>query len=140
MAKVPSCWKDTNLGFVLNLQIRGCEELGVYPLGQPGVNLAPWCPNGKAEVERACDGEDNVPNDPPQEGIQEEEHKIHDIHDGQGESDLVRAKSVTEVPVITGANLHADHGIDGFSEGECQEPIRFGELATEDKEPEKNGG
>jgi hypothetical protein len=37
-------------------------------------------------------------------------------------------------------NLHANHGINGFPEGEGQEPIRFGELATKYGEPEKNGG
>ena len=137
---VPGCWKGTNLGFVLGLQIRRREEFGVDPLRQPGINLAPWCPNGKAEVEGPCVGEDDVPNDPPQEGIQEEEDEIHQIHDGQGESNLVSAENVTEVLVVTGVNLHAYHDIDGFSEGEGQEPIGFGELTTKDKEPEKNGG
>ena len=137
---VLDCWKDPNLGFVLYLQIRGCEEFGVDPLRQSGINLTPWCPNGEAEVEGACDRENNVPNDPPEEGIQKEEHEIHDVHDGQGESNLVCAKSVAEVLVVAGVDFHADHGIDGFSEGERQEPIRFGELATKDEEPEKNGG
>ena len=104
-------------------------RLEVDPLRQPGINLAPWCPNGKGEVEGPCDGEDDVPDGPPQEGIKEEEYEIHQIHDCQGESNLVSAKSITEVLVVAGANLHADHGINGFS----GEPIGFGELATEDK-------
>jgi hypothetical protein len=97
-------------------------------------------PDRKAEVERACDGKGSVPNNPPQEGIQEEQHEIHQIHDRQSESDLVCAKCIAEVLVVTRANLHAHHGINGFPEGEGQEPIRFGELATKYKEPEKNGG
>ena len=92
VAEVPGCCKGTNLRFVLCLQIRSSEEFGVDPLQQPGMNLAPWCPNGKADVEGACDGEDDVPDDPPQEGIQEEEYEIHQIHDGQGEGDLVSAE------------------------------------------------
>ena len=82
---------------------------------------------------------DNVPDDPPQEGIQEEQYEIHQIHDRQSESDLVCAKCITEVLVVTRANLHAHNGINGFPEGEGQEPIRFGELATKYEEPEKNG-
>ena len=56
------------------------SEVAVYPLWQPGIHLTPWCPNGEVEVERACNREDDVPDDPPEEGIQNEEHGtcIHD--------------------------------------------------------------
>jgi hypothetical protein len=124
---------------MLDFQFQSCEEFGVDPLWQPGVNLMPWCPDRKAKVERACDGKDNIPDNPPQEGIQEEQHKIHQIHNRQSEGDLVCAKCITEVLVVTRVNLHAHHSINGFPEGEGQEPIRFGELATKYKEPEKNG-
>lgn len=105
-----SCSRGTNLWFVLDLQVRSCKELGVDPLGQPSIDLAPWCPDGKAKVKRARDGKNNVPDDPPQESVQEEEDKIHKIHDGQGESYLVHAKSITKVFVVAGLDLHADHG------------------------------
>ena len=72
------------------------------------------CPNGKAEVKGARDGENGVPDDPPQEGIQEERK----VHDGQGECGLVSAESVTGVLVVAHLNLHSDHGIDRPLEGE----------------------
>jgi len=50
----------------------------------------------------------------------------------------VPAESVAKELVITGVNLHADHGIYGFLEGGCREQIGFGELATEGREQEKN--
>ena len=84
VAKTPSYPKNANLGFILDFQIRGCEELG-------------------------------------------------------GSSSATGYKSRAEVLVVTRANLHAHHGINGFPEGEGQELIRFGELATKYEELEKNG-
>ena len=74
-------------------------------------------PYGKAQVKGTFDGENNISDDPPREGIQEEKHNIHGIRDGQGESDLISADSVTEVPVAR-LHLHSDHGIHRLSEGE----------------------
>jgi len=41
-----------------------------------------WELGWKGQSKRACDGEDDIPDGPPQEGIQEEEHKVHNIRDG----------------------------------------------------------
>ena len=143
------CLRGTNPWLVLELQIQSGEELGVDPLVQPSANLAPWCQNKEAQVEGAGDGENNVPDyppqegdgennvpdDPPQEGVREKKHEIHEIRDGKGESNLVCTKSVAEVLVIAGLDLHADRGIDGLSEGECRGEMGLGEFAAKDEQP-----
>ena len=66
----------TNLGLVLRLHVSGSQDLGVDPLGQPCVDVLPRSPDGQTEHERPRDAERRVPDDPPEEGVQEVEHQV----------------------------------------------------------------
>ena len=80
-------YKD--LGLVLDFHVASRNDLGVNSLGQSGENVFPWGPDTHTEGEGSSDGKDSVPNDIPQEGVEEEERKVHDVHDSQCEGGLV---------------------------------------------------
>ena len=124
------------LGLVLNLHISRSQQLGVDPLGQTHVDILPRRPNGQSKAERPGNAEHRIPDDPPQEGIQEEEHEIHDVHDRERERSLVPAKCVAEVLVVAAVDLHTDHDLDRVLERQREEEVRLRELAAEDEEPE----
>ena len=63
------------------------------------------------------DTEDRVPNDVPQESVEEEEDQVHDKHDGQRKRCLIPAKRTAEHLVAAVLNLHSDHHLDGITEG-----------------------
>ena len=126
----------TNLGLVLGLHVRGSQDLGVDALREAGVDVLPRRPDGEAEAERASDAEHGIPDDPPKECVEEEEHEVHDIHDRECERGLVPAEGVAEVLVVTASNHHPNHDPDRVLEGESEEEVRLGELAAEDEEPE----
>lgn len=70
------------------------------------------------QPKRTRDGKYSIPYDP----------QIRGIHNGQGKSDPVCAKSVTEVLVITGLVFQTDYGVNRRSERECRDPTRLDEL------------
>ncbi len=73
------------LRLVLNLHLATSKQLGIYPLRQPGENILPRRPNTQPKLEAPRDRENRIPNNVPQERIQEEQHQIHHIHDSQSE-------------------------------------------------------
>ena len=81
--------RDEDLGLVLDFHITGSDNLSVDSLGQSSKDILPWGPDTHTEGEGPSDGEDGVPNDIPQEGVEEEERKVHDVHDRQSEGGLV---------------------------------------------------
>ena len=63
----------TCLGLVFDLHIGGGEQLGIDSLGQSHKDVFPRSPDAHSQCERSTDGEDGVPDDIPQEGVQEEQ-------------------------------------------------------------------
>lgn len=51
---------------------------------------------------------------------------------------MVPAQSVAEDLVVTVLNLHASHDLDGITERQGQEEVRFDVFQTEDQYPERN--
>lgn len=123
----------------------------------------PWRPDRETDGERASDRVDcrrertkvsgrplqsrrgrerltGVPNDIPEEGVEEEEAEIHAEHDGEGERRLVTAKGVAKNLVRAVLHLHADHDAHGVLEREGEEEVRLGELAAKDEDPEHDAG
>ena len=121
------------LWLVLDLHLSGRQQLRVDSLRHAREDLAPWCPDGDTELERAHHGEDNQPDDVPQVRVQEEQDEVHDIHDGERERDLVAAERGTEVLVAAVLHLGPRHDRDRAAERLRKEEVRLGELAPEDK-------
>jgi hypothetical protein len=57
------------------------QQFCVNPLRQPRIDILTWCPNRQARGKALRNAEDGVPNDVPQESVQEEKDQIYDIHD-----------------------------------------------------------
>lgn len=129
--------RDQDLGLVLDFHVAGSDNLGVDSLGQSGKDVFPWCPDTHSKRERSSNRKDRVPNDIPQECVEEEEREVHDVHDGQGEGGLVGAEGVSKVSVGTVLDLHADHDSNRVSEREGQEEVGFGEFTSENQDPQQ---
>jgi hypothetical protein len=126
------------LGLVLDLHLCGREELGVDPLWQTSVHLLPRRPDGDAHVERAANGEDDVPDDVPEVGVEEEHDQVHDVHDPERELDLVLADHVPEHWVRAVEHLRARHDRDSRGERGREEEVRLRELEAKDERPERH--
>ena len=111
--------RDEHLGLVLDLHVLRGEHLGVDALGQARVDVLPRRPDGEAEGEGARDGEDRVPDDVPQERVEEElrgsaerdlnpshQREVHDEHHRQRERWLVHAQADAEQAVRAVLDLH----------------------------------
>ena len=79
----------TYLGFILHFHIGGGKKLGVNPFREANVNILPRRPNRETQGERTRNTEDRIPDDPPQECVQEEEYEVHDVHDRERERRLI---------------------------------------------------
>ena len=126
------------LGLVLDLHICGGEQLGVDTLRQARKNVYPRGPDRQAECKGPSDTEDGIPNHIPQERIKEKEREIHEVHDGESECGLVGAQSGPEDRISTSLDDHTDHGKNGVAEGQCEEEVGFGKLATENENPHQD--
>ena len=131
--------KFANLRLVLRLHVRRRQNLRVYALREPGVDVLPRRPDRQTQSERAPDGEHGVPDDPPEERVEEVKHEVHQVHDRQRERGLVPTQRVPEVLVVAAVDRHADHDLDRVLERQREEEVRLGELAPEDEEPEQDG-
>lgn len=128
-----------DLGLVLDFHVVGGQELGVDSLGQPHEDVFPRRPNAHAEGKRPSDTEDRVPDDVPEESVQEEEDEIHDEHDRERKRGLVAAETGTKRLVVAVLHLHTDHDPNGITERQGQEEVTLGELETENEDPEHDG-
>ena len=72
---------DAYLGFVLDFHDVCGQKFGIDSFRQTGKDVLPRGPDGKSQPKRASDAENSIPNDEPQEGIQEEKNEVHDEHD-----------------------------------------------------------
>ena len=124
------------LRLIFDLHVGGSQQFGVNTLWESSENILPWRPDGESESEGARDGKDGVPDNVPQEGIEEKEDEIHDEHSGKGESRLVLAEAVAHDGVSAVLDSHSNHDADGILERKGQEEVRLGELASEDEDPE----
>ena len=130
----------THLWLVLGLHVRRSQDLRVYALREAGVDVLPGRPNRKTKGEGTRDAEHRVPNDPPQESIEEEEDEIHEIHNCEGKCGLISTECITKELVVASSDLHVDHDPNRVTEALCEEKVRLCELATEYKNPEKYRG
>lgn len=121
------------LWLILDLHILRGQKLGINPLGQTGINILPGGPDRETQYKRPRNTKHRIPNDIPKEGIQKEEHEIHDIHDRQRERRLVGAQCIAKEPIGASLDFHPYHDLDGFAEGGGEEEIRFNEFAAEDE-------
>jgi hypothetical protein len=60
------------------------------------VKLCPPCPNGESQREGSYDAIGRVSDDMPEEGVQEERHGIHQVHDRERKRRLVGAECISK--------------------------------------------
>ena len=131
---------DEHLGLVLDLHVRGGKDLRVDPLGQTREDVSPGRPDGDAEVEGTGDGEDGVPDDVPEVGVQEEEDQVGEEHEAKQDLRLMGTEDALEDAVADAlGDLHRRQDTDGVTEGEGQEEVGFDQLGGEDEDPEPKG-
>lgn len=129
--------RDQDLRLVLDFHIIRSKDFGIDPLGQPGEDILPRGPDTHTDSKASGDREDSVPNDIPQKGIQEEQSQVHDKHDSEGKSRLIRTQTIAEVLIVTVLNLHTVHDLHWVTERQSQEEVGLGELAAENEEPKE---
>lgn len=127
----------TDLRFVLDFHIIRSKDFGIDPLGQPGEDILPRGPDTHTDGKASGDREDSVPNDIPQEGIQEEQSQVHDKHDSESKGRLIHTQTTAKVLVATVLNFHTVHDLHRVTERQSQEEVRFGEFAAENEEPKE---
>lgn len=79
------------LGLVFNFHDLSGQDFSVDSFGETGKDVLPRGPDGQPKPKRTSNAEDSIPDDKPQEGIQEEKNQVHDEHDGQRELGLISA-------------------------------------------------
>ena len=124
------------LGLVLHFHMLGSKQLGVNPLGKASVDVFPWSPNRETEGEGACNTENRVPDDEPEEGVEEVEDEIHDVHNRQGEDGLVGAQGIAKEAILTVLNLHPDHNSNRVGERNGEVEVGLHKFACEDQQPQ----
>lgn len=82
----------------------------------------------------------SVPDDIPEESIEEEETQVHAEHDGESECWLIPAESTSEQSIATVLYFHTDHDSNGILERKGEEEVRFSEFTSEDEDPETDRG
>lgn len=131
---------DENLGLVLDLHVGGCQNLGVDTLGQTREDVPPGSPDGYTEVERSCNREDRVQDNVPQEGIQEEQEQVGDVHDDEEYLWLLQAEDVAN-DGVTNAGVDGCRGqnSDRVTDGQNQVEVGLCQFGTEDHNPQAVG-
>ena len=82
---------DAYLWLVLNFHDLSGQNFSVDSFWKTGKDVLPRGPDGQPKPKRASNAENSIPDDKPQEGIQEEKNQVHDEHDSQRELSLVSA-------------------------------------------------
>ena len=115
--------KEAYLWLILLIQLARAQNFRIYPLRQPRIHLRPRCPDTQAQRERMRNTEHRIPDDVPQERIQEEQTEIHEIHQRQRERSLVFAECRPKDLIRAVLDTHPHHDEDRVLEREREEEV-----------------
>lgn len=100
----------------------------------------PRRPDRQPKCKRMSNTKHRVPNDVPQERVEEEQREVHDIHQRQRKRRLIDTQRIPEVLVGAILDSHAHHHKNRVLETERQEEITLRKLAAKNECPEAKGG